>query len=328
VEDDAMKNHALGLLILLFTCLSIGGAQDLSTPRLKILDIPGSVYTRPTAINDRREVIGLTYLNGKEHPFLMHDLDPSNIELIDVGTGYTYPADINNEGTIVGTYCETLASCHGFFRCSSGEVRMVAEDSISAINNLGHYVGWTSSPYQAFLDINGTRIEINYPGWQSTTPFRINDADDVVGFGYPPGYLYAKGFLYRNGDYSMVLPHGDNLFVYAIDNRGAMGGFYWDLDGYDFAGFVLRGKTLRIVELKNTSHTDVFGMNNRGEIVGSFNYASGDGSAGGVIPLYNGGYDRGTHGYIAQFKNRDCKVLRPGCGQIQSHERPVRSRSN
>jgi uncharacterized membrane protein len=95
----------------------------------------------------------------------------------------------------------------------------------------------------------------------------INNAGQIVG-SYNFGFVTA-GFLYSGGSYT-TLPQPQMAFAEGINNLGQIVGS----DGY--SGFLLNGGSLTPIQVPGVISTTPHGMNDNGQIVGSYPLGAGD----------------------------------------------------
>jgi len=146
----------------------------------------GTTYTRPTAINDRGQVVGLMDINGTPHLFLWDREDGMK----DLGPMDAYNCDINNAGQIAGTLTDPNGNKQAFFWDPNDGRKLLGTlggtDSLAkALNNRGQVVGF------AYRDRHRPDAFIwdKTNGMQSLTPAErqygkaraINDAGHVLG---------------------------------------------------------------------------------------------------------------------------------------------------
>ena len=128
--------------------------------------------------------------------------------------------------------------------------------------------------------VSGTFTPIVFPGATSTEAWGINDAGEIAG-----NYVDKTGyhaFLYSGGNYSTLeVPGATSTYACGINNSGQIVGYwyYWDADNliaYNH-GFVYdrAAKSYQTIDYPYPAgykypDTYFFGINNSGEIVGSY----------------------------------------------------------
>jgi uncharacterized membrane protein len=220
------------------------------------IDFPGADFSRAAGINSRGDMVGFYRLRG-EAPMARHGflLSKGTFTTIDPpGSVFTNALGINRRGDIVGRYCTVLPCMpenrHGFLR-SGGEF-------------------W--------------RIDV--PGAVGTNAWGINDRGKIVG-----GYQGADGkshvYLLREGQLTTIdfpgavdtAPRGDKG---GINSRGDIVSYYCafepcSLDNDSEHGFLLSDGEFTTIDFPDAHAAAAFGINARGDIVGPYNDASGNG---------------------------------------------------
>jgi probable HAF family extracellular repeat protein len=199
------------------------------------LDYPGAAQTRAHAINDANQVVGIYYdWVGLPHGFLYFR---GNFMPVDFpGAVDTYPRSINNRGDIVGMYDVTQPVTHGFV-LQNGQYRTL------------------DSPFGLQADITG-----------------INDRRELVGIAWDDPFLGPyQAFSYnRNGFAQLPRFLDDSVREYprTVNNLGQYGGSYFNDSSsiwHGSGGYVTIHGYPYIVY-----GNGVFGMNDKGQIVGSY----------------------------------------------------------
>jgi uncharacterized membrane protein len=205
------------------------------------IDVPGAMATQANKVNDRGQVVGAynrqdTYaLTPGGQGFLW---DQGRFTTIDVpGAVFTQASGINDGGVVVGEYLDSDGNFHGF-RWHRGRLET-----------------------------------IEVPGSASTSVADINDRGDLAGVtsgtdGGPRGFVLlnrASGRVERldtGTRYSLAT---------GINNRRhVVGTAANDLDNSAAQGFLLTGRaggTVTPLEIRGTTRTAPFDINNRGQIV-------------------------------------------------------------
>jgi uncharacterized membrane protein len=183
--------------------------------------------------------------------------DAATIPSTPDGVTGTDTLGINDRGQILGAYEDRDRIVHHFVRDRKGRYTIIDDppgtsgDGLSYeavdINNRGEIVGFYNDAGGAtttgFLRTRrGRFVDIVVPGSVVTGPLKINDRRQVVGV-----YLDADAMPNPNG----TLP------------QGALHGFLWD-DG-DF----------KTIDVPGAATTAVLGINDRGQMVGSYIDAEG-----------------------------------------------------
>jgi uncharacterized membrane protein len=287
------------LAVVLFVVLSPAYAQFTYTS----IDYPSKYGTWVRGINNLGDMVG-AYLDKKtgHHVLLIKNgkfipLAPTTI----LGTHFSDGFKINDNGDIVGQFCDALA-CHGFL-FSGGAVTVLdypgATDTVAlGINDDGTVVGeWDL--YDAdgnflfddgFVWKDGIFTDVKYPGSADTLLNAINHRGDVVGvWDTDPNAPVSSGFFYSRGRYisfdvpfpgiTRTQPNGLNVFDLIVGScRDANGWSYAFLDvgGY-FAQLNYHDKH------RDAIMTTAWDINFAGQIVG--NWYDSDGNVHGWLAV-------------------------------------------
>jgi uncharacterized membrane protein len=160
---------------------------------------------------------------------------------------------------------------------------------VNGINNSGQIVGTfeTASPLptppeiHGFLDTRGTLTTIDVPGGiPGTTGARgINNKGQIVGFytGTYDGATGQFGFLDTGGVFTTIAPPGAiQSVVEGINDSGAMVGSYIDASGH-LRSFLDQSGILTTINVPGAvpGSTEATGINDKGQIVGIYQVATG-----------------------------------------------------
>jgi hypothetical protein len=199
-----------------------------------LFDVPGATKTLVISINDEGDAVG-TYVDGNgDHAFIRkHGGTITTID-IDGGTG-TIGYGINDFGEVVGWF-NTVDDQHGFLRKADGSIQTIDFE-----------------PFQ---------------GFDGTYAAAINNLGEIVG-GYGP--TYDIGFVLRNGRYSSQPnpPNSSNpplTFPQGINDLGWTSGYFVDPSAVNH-GHILHGTSYTIVDFPGSSLTQLFSMNNFGQVI-------------------------------------------------------------
>lgn len=211
-------------------------------------NFPGSIQTQVTALNNNGATAGFWVgANGANHGF---------VEWQGVFTSYDAPnshftqiLSINNAGTAVGFYNDKAGVSHAFkLNHATGKftnIKVPGKNSTaSGINNNGDITGFTTGgngQVIGWLLHQGRVVTFAYPGGGDTTPFGINNKDEIVG-----AYLDADGNSHgftlttplTHAQFAQVDdPNGvGSTVVNGVNDGGTLVGFYTDaamnVDGF------------------------------------------------------------------------------------------------
>jgi hypothetical protein len=258
--------------------LNLGAKQGARTTivggQIGFLDAPGFTL-QPKAKAD-----GISILTYKP-------LEPTQPVLTGIG--------INDDGDIAGTYQDNVGQgVHGFLlakgKFSSLNVPFGDQYYTEAVgvNNSGLVIGVYSqladnSPIFGFTYDNGNYAQLSYPSATQTQPSGVNNSGDVTG-NYADGSGIYHGFLLKGGTFmSFDVPNSTATFPTAVNDSDVIVGTYCTGDVndclYDLVGvayFIYNNGTFTALNLPWTSgYTNPYGIDDAGDIVGSFTDQSG-----------------------------------------------------
>jgi probable HAF family extracellular repeat protein len=209
---------------------------------------------------------------------------------------------INNEGLIAGYFGSGSAGhpnkgyvlqppfAQGDF--GSENFPSSAQTQVTGLNDTGVTVGFFSADNAAspanddnvgFWRADGRYHAVSFPTRNNAKPpvnqlLGINDTGTAVGF-YNDSMGNAHGYAYniRTRRFKLVtVPGATSLTATAINNMGAVAGFYSNAKGTVDAFLKLHDNKLTVIAVPGASSTQAFGLNDAGEVVGT--YTTGTGS--------------------------------------------------
>lgn len=207
-------------------------------------------------------------------------------------TNNTYPRGINDSGVIVGAY-QNFFGTYGFLYSGGAftdiSVPGAFDSYATGINDAGQIVGYSYNGFTdiGFLDQNGSFTPINDPHagssyGQGTFPWAINSSGTVVGY-YIDSNNIAHGFLDQNGVFTTLDDPNAGAVAYegsyalGINDLGQIAGYYVVSGtgqdyGLDYHGFLFNGafNTIDDPDALSTGGTEVYGINNLGQLVGNY----------------------------------------------------------
>jgi uncharacterized membrane protein len=285
--------------------LAIGVAAQIAAADAKWISINiEGVETTPAGVNDKGVVAG-SYLgnDGHEHGFLR--APDGTITSVDAGqSGDTEVAAINTNGAVTGSFGNG-----GFLRTSDGAITTFAVAGAqvtvpAGMNDKGAVVGsWykIDAGYRGFLRTAGGKLKsFNLPKATDTYAVAVNNSGVMAGY-----YLDAKavphGFV-RNTDGSFTtfsIPDVEALYftTAGINSIGQVVGTYiTDPQHYDNHGFLRDvDGTITTLDLGGGGDTDVYAINDGGQIVGGYdNHGFLRDADGTITTLDYPGADDGT----------------------------------
>lgn len=241
-------------------------------------------------ISDRGQVVGHSLVSDPSqggHSFLY--TGRSRIDLYPFDAGFSWAGKyINNLGQIAGS-TQVGDVLHPALYGLSAEITVLptlgfgcggyCTGTATAINNSGQAVGWSSisdNLYHAVLWENGTVTDLgSFGAWSYASS--INDSGNVIGLSAyersnsEPDWIQHP-FLYTGGNLIDLTQFGIESAV-DINNRNQIIGTLQRADGMRHAALVSGGGTTDIHRLGLES--DAAAINEHGQIVGSFRFASG-----------------------------------------------------
>jgi probable HAF family extracellular repeat protein len=203
-------------------------------------DIPGAGFQHPLGINNRDEIVGLVIdPAGETRGFLLTEKKPlqPDLAIIDVpNSAATRAQGINDRGQIVGSYTDLTGGVHGF------------------------------------LDTHGTFQTIDAINPGASDAYGINNRGQIVGrFGDNTGTTH--GYLDSRGKFIQIdVPGARQTFATSINDLGVIGGWFEDQTG-QIHGFLRYrdGAFIQVdVNVSNAFNTQIFGINDEGELVGLY----------------------------------------------------------
>ena len=209
---------------------------------------------------------------------------------------------INNAGTIVGYFGDgimqpnkgyTLAPPHGAANYTNENFPGSVQTQVVGINNnaspttVGFWIDGAGNNF-GFSDIGGTFTNFSDPnvGAAPTTTqlLGVNNSNVAAGF-YVDNAGNAQGFLLSISGLSftpIVLPVSFGAISTSatdVNNAGVVSGFYTNAGGLH--GFIDNAGTFTSYDDPNGTNTMFLGLNNNGQVVGS--YVDGAGETQGLL---------------------------------------------
>lgn len=226
----------------------------------------------------------------------------SEIPAIAAGRPGTIHLDINDSGTILGTYWESVSSgarvTYGVGTISAGGNitnlgTLNAESAYGeAINNSGQFVGHRADntaeievadrgPYRAFIHSNGTASELPLPAdagidleTTANRAMNLNDAGAVVGYStFNAGSASARdrAYVFANGARTEISPPAGAAETrgLAINDSGQVVGEADYSSGITRAFSYISGAATDLGTLPGFSNSSAVAINKSGQIVGT-----------------------------------------------------------
>lgn len=242
-------------------------ADSIALTNLKTIASPFGGFVDRLAINDNGDISGSYFIAVSTYAGFVIPNSGTPIKIVNPTGSATYVTGINNQGTLAGFY---LASGGGFnaFTYQAGTytpVQAGPNPQPSGINNRGDIIGTfstTGDTGTGFLLSGGTLTTFTVPGHPlDTFPTSINDSGQIAG--YFNGA--SQGFI-RQSDGSIQT---FDILAAGINDSGVIVGS--GLGSNDNSvGEVRIGNTDFTFTYPGAVSTNIEGINNEGEVVGSY----------------------------------------------------------
>jgi hypothetical protein len=283
-----------------------GDLADITT-----IAVPGaqSGTTTPYAINNSGEIAG-EYLDPAVG-YRVFSLSAGAYSTIDPGpanavNGSTF-VSLNNSGQIVGFANTATPPSFGYYYIASGGSFSAFPPATTALpsgvagysgyNDNGAVAGYTANA--GFISQGGVVTTISPPSATSAYVNAINNSGDAVGQFDPAipvnPLVNQEAFLYQNGVYTTLLPPNAQ-FVEAtgVNDSGEAVGYFDEtpiagpggIEVTPILGFTYADGVYREYSVPGEIETELFGINNTGEVVGYYSDEMGDatGFAASAVP--------------------------------------------
>jgi probable HAF family extracellular repeat protein len=286
INTTKIRSLVCVLMLVLGFVLSVSGLAY-AEYNFTTIDVPGS--SGASCVGNSTHAISGEYYGGGD-PFNGFVLSKGVFTWIDVpgaiGTGVY---GISENGLLSGSY-DDASSSHAFFRSKNGIVTTLdPPGSILSqgykVNAQGQVVGYYWDPTNkrhGFIWTKGVYTTLTVPGdhhLNGTGAFGVNDRAQVVGWyteeNGQPRAGNRHGFLLSKGVYTTIdppVPAPAFAAATGINNAGQIVGLYFD-DDKNRHGFVLNKGIYTLIDVPGAIATDVFSINEKGEIVGSYDDA-------------------------------------------------------
>ena len=210
-------------------------------------NFPGSVQTQVTAINNKGFTAGFWVDgNGNNFGFVQWNGVFTSYKNPNTGKGTVNQLlGLNDKGIAVGFYTDGNGVNHAYkLNQNTGKFSPInppgaSSATATAINDNGDIVGFLTAADGStvgFLLKGTTFTEFGFPNSTNTTPFGVNQADQIVG-AYVDGAGAMHGFLLSNPltnahFKSIDDPNGvGTTTVNGLNDKGQLVGFYVDAAG-------------------------------------------------------------------------------------------------
>jgi hypothetical protein len=221
------------------------------------IDYPGAASTTAYGINTRGDVAGTFFRAGSPagHGFIVADGNFEEIATPDASDLYVY--DINDSGTVLGRYTDSLTGDYVTFLWRAGEITTLPITGVEWAEGLGlndrgqvagHFVRSgdldIQSNMRGFLFDHGTFEEIPRP--DTTPPAGMSCLQGIGATGEAVGHVQigtdVLGYAFRNGRFagSLRFPGAAATYPHGVSPSGVIAGYY--VVGGIPHGFIARAK--------------------------------------------------------------------------------------
>jgi probable HAF family extracellular repeat protein len=239
------------------------------------IQVPGSLGTTPTGINNKGVVVGNYQNSSGVYGFVLSNEDYTTISCPDATQG-TYATGINDNGIVVGYYSTTYKN-YGFVY-ENGECKTLADFNGStpyalAINNANEIVGYyfvANNFTHGFELKEGKYTDISVPNSNTTGAVGINANGDISGYYETSAGSY--GFLLHDGSYQTI------NYPAAVGKTGCTGlneqdfvvGSYLNPTTQVYNGFLTRNGQFMQMMVPGSVTTFPESINNSDVVVGQY----------------------------------------------------------
>ena len=301
----ALKQFGVALAGMALACFGLADPAA-ADPTFITLDYPGAVFTAADDINNSGQITGW-YIDpsGAFHGFMLNNGNYASIAF--PSAVHTSGLGINANGDIVGAYnfkdVGLEKDVHGYVLrngvFTSIDVPGAAETRAIGINLAGDIIGiyldQQQGKHHGFLLRGGVFTSIDFPGSAYTDVWKINDSGLIVGRYQSSGnekfhlFLLSGGNFIAIGDFAeaaqmsptSVCSHhsglngaGDIVTAYADGTPVQKNSFNANMLG-NLHGLLLSGGVYTPLDFPSAIATVAFGLNDGGQIVGSYQDAGG-----------------------------------------------------
>jgi probable HAF family extracellular repeat protein len=239
----------------------------------KTIQFPGALHTHAAALNNTGQIVG-GYSTGvrAEQGFVYQSGVATPLDFPE--SDFTLLSGINDTGQIVGTFSTAGSLNSGFLYSDGVFTALTIPGSIfsnaSGINNAGQIVGHMQDETggHGYVGTNGSFRLLDIPGG-SFQPKAINNTGQIVGQGSPGSMLYNNGVFTR-----INVPGSFATLANGINDAGQIVGYYFvggEPGPFLQHGFVLENGVYTTIDVPGSiGATGIYGINNAGQIVGTF----------------------------------------------------------
>ena len=273
------------VLVFLLSVVALSSAQTKASCQFHSLTAPsGSSFGLMTGINDYGTAVGAAAKAGAPGQFVGATVFSSGgTTFYSVPNSYnTSFSKRNDSGVVVGAYTDNnypQNNAHGLVLHGSTLAKVnypgAVNTALTGINKWGSIVGYGqgNGTSTGFKLVNGSFHQIAFPGFSnSTMPMAISDTGVVVG-SYDVYSPTLHGFVFANGTYRKLDYPATNAktYLYDVNASGEIVGDYLVNTSGTFAqGFIYKNGAFKTVNYPGATNTQVWGLSNKGVIVGNW----------------------------------------------------------
>jgi probable HAF family extracellular repeat protein len=259
----------LSLAVLLFASAPLALGQGTYTQ----IDFPGAITTEALGIDTAGDIVG-GYVDSSDnsHGFLLSGGVYTTIDDPDVANGFAL--GINDVGQIVGNngFLSYLYDLQTQTFTPINFPNAKANTSASAINNAGTIVGSLTINNiccTGFELKSGSYRTVTRQGSSDTQLSGINNLAEAVGADVVD--FVSDNFLYFRGGFKSIRVPAAFPTTVGINDSGALVGAYRPSPkSGSLQGFLYQNGTFQEIAFPGSVSGDTLGVNNSGEVVGSF----------------------------------------------------------
>jgi probable HAF family extracellular repeat protein len=243
-----MKGLTLGLGLAVLACLPISGtAQDINYS-FQTVNFPTDVFTQLFGINDDGEIAGYHGSGLTGHPNMGFTLNlTTRVFTLEnfPGSVQTQVVGIDRLGDTCGFYIDAANANHGFAKLSGTFVGPLDFPNTTSVPAVNQCLGLNSQSQMAGFYNDSANNSHGYIDQSSGTFFSV-----LIG---------GKG--------------GPSSTITGVNEMGQFSAFYTDKTGVMHGLFGDQGKMITL-NFPGATATQAFGLNNNGQVVGSYTVGS------------------------------------------------------
>jgi probable HAF family extracellular repeat protein len=233
-------------------------------------DVPGALSTNCTGINTAGDIVGEYYISG----WVGFLLQGGTYTTLIWNNDETAATGLNDRGRVVGVGAGVMIEGWLYDVATQTFTDIIYPGATytypSSINDAGTIAGLFEGSVNGGFELAGsTFTEIMFPGLEYTAAYAIDGSAEV--FGVAGNNRHSTTFVYRRGQYREIsIPSLSTPVVQGTNRTGtALVGYYTSSSGQN-AGFLYQNKTVTTLQFPGAIFTIASGINDAGEVVGTF----------------------------------------------------------